>query len=192
MRTPDAITLVQPLPAAADMYKSDHMWVIADGSNRSGKTMAAAIEVAYAILGKHPIKGKYPKTGGNALFVGRDGDHLAKPMAAKLLEPGQFKVIPDEQTGRLRSVRPHPKFPKRLDDYDLAYKEKWQDAPPLIPDCKIANISWNDRGKGIPRVMRLKNGWQILWRSSKGDPPQGDEYNLVWMDEHIVNEMFYV
>ena len=122
----EALALYRPLPKAVAFHESEKQWRIAGGSNRSGKTFVSAVEAARAMTGIDP---KYPKTNGRALFVGRDGDHLAKPMALKLLQPGQFKLIKDEQTRKWRSLMPDPADPTKMNAYDAAYREQWRDAP---------------------------------------------------------------
>ena len=103
-----------------------------------------------------------------------------------------FPIVRDEHTNIWRAVRSSPGDHRVLDPYDAAYREKWKDGPPLIPSRMISRFSMEDRGKGIPRNMSLNTGWKSLWRSSKGDSPQGDHYHLGWIDEQIENEQFYL
>lgn len=128
------------------------------------------------------------------MFLGLNSDHLANPMLTKLMEPGAFSIIRDERTRQWRAVRPYHADPTVLDPYDLAYKEQWRDAPPLVPPrvCNLeTDIAWNDKKRRVPRLMLTKTGWNVLWRSSEGDPEQGTQRNLGWIDEQIQNEQFF-
>lgn len=187
----EAMRLYLPLPAAEAFHASTAKWRVIDGSNRAGKTLAAAAEAVRAWLGCDPHD-KYPKTNGNSLVVGLDGDHIAM-MWKKCAEPGAFSMIRDERTRLWRAVRPDPAVPTQLDPYDDAYREKWREAPPLISPRMISGRpAWDDRAKGIPRYVKFTTGWTSLWRSSEGKSPQGEHYNLGWVDEQITNEQFYL
>jgi len=187
----EALVLFRPLPVGAAFHACSARWRLADGSNRSGKTLSAAVEYARAHLGCDPYD-KFPRYNGNSLVVGLSADHLSQTMWRKLSEPGAFKIIQDEHSGKWRAVRPNPDNPVELDPYDLAYKEKWRDAPPLIPP-HLVEVKYEDFGKREPRLIRFRTtGWRSLWRSAGGsaNPPQGDVYHYGWIDEHIGNELF--
>lgn len=173
-----------PLPHLADFLLSTCPISIAVGSNQSGKTLHALFKFSNVVLGRDST-GQFPQRDGCAIIVGKDGDHLADPIYKKLFRPGEFKLIPDEQTGNLRAVRPDPYDPKHIDPYDLAYQEKWIDAPPLIPDRYVREHAWEHAGKEIPRLSRLATGWEILWRSSNGPPPRGRQIHLALVDEDL-------
>lgn len=186
----ESLRLYRPLPAVVPFHESMATWRVLDGSNRSSKTLSAAVESVRAWLGCDPHD-KYIKRNGKSLVVGLDGDHIAM-MWQKCAEPGPFSLIRDEQTRQWRSVRTDPNNPLVLDPYDTAYCEKWKDAPPLIPPRMIAGrVAWEDRAKGIPRFVRFTTGWNAHWRSSMGKPPQGQHLNHGWFDEHIENGEFY-
>lgn len=185
-RKMEGLALFVPLPHVEPFFKCRAPVRLVDGANQAGKTGHAGAEVAYALTGMDPFK-KYPKRNGKALIVGLDGDHLANPMYTKLFIEGEFQIIRDEHTNKWRSVRPDPNDPKHLDPYDLAYKEKWKDAPPLIPDRLVKKTAWEDTAKRIPRITWMENGWSVLWRSSRGKPPQGVQMNLIWADEELFN-----
>jgi hypothetical protein len=190
-RRMEGLALYCPLPAAIPFHASQAKWRVIDGSNRAGKTLVGAVCSSRAWLGCDPYD-KFVKTNGRGLVIGLDGDHLAQMWAKCSLE-GAFKIIKDEHTGLWRAVRPDPNNHRVLDPYDAAYKEKWKDAPPLIPPRMIlGRIAWEDRAKGIPRLVRFKNGWTVLFRSSEGKSPRGEHYHMGWIDEQISNENFYV
>lgn len=188
-RESEGLALYRALPHGLKFHKCRKLRVLALGANRSGKTEVCGVEFARAMCGCDPFD-KYVRHNGNALCVGLDLDHIAM-MWRKVAQPGAFHIIPDEHTGLLRSVRPDPNDPMHLDPYDEAYREKWREAPPFIPPRMIKQIAWEDRGKGIPRLVTFSTGWRSLWRSSDGKPSQGDHYNVVWFDEHISDINFY-
>ncbi len=185
----EGMALYLPLPMADQFHASKAKWRIGDGSNRASKTMSGAAEANRAWCGVDPYD-KYPPENGNSLVVGLDLDHIAM-MWRKSYDPGAFKIIRDEHTKQWRAVRPDPNNPRNLDPYDLAYSERWRDSPPLLPHRLIKQIAWEDRAKGIPRYVTFVSNWKALFRSSDGKPPQGDAYNLVWLDEEMVNDAFY-
>jgi hypothetical protein len=186
----EGLTLAVPLFSASEFFSSHVFERILDGSNQSSKTFHAALEATRVICNADPYN-KYPKTG-TALFLGLNEDHLGTPMFAKMYRPGEFQVIRDEQTRLWRAVRPDPNDPTHLDPYDLAYKEKWKDAPPLLPERYIkGKIGWHDASKEIPHVIRTTVGWECLWNSSEAKPRQGSLYDYAWFDEHIERESFY-
>jgi len=186
----EGLALFASLVTAIAFHTSPSHMRILLGSNRAGKTVHAVAEFAAAMAGACLAGYKrYPKQG-KAQVVGMDGDHLAAPMLSKLIDEGSFKIIRDEHTRLWRAVRPDVEHPTRLDPYDVAYQEKWRDAPPLLPPRCIREIAWEDVKKRIPRYVRTE-GWESLWRSSKGKPSQGRDFDLLWIDEHIENDQFY-
>lgn len=178
------------LPEAYDFHASMAKIRIAEGSNRSSKTMSGAVEIARAVVGCDPFD-KYPKTG-NVIVVGLKEDNIAM-IWRKLAEPGAFKIIPDEFTHLYRAVRPDPNDPLHLDPYDLAYREKWRDAPPLIPRRLLPEnrIAWTDARNQVPRSARTLTGWRIELRPSGSRPDQGDHYNIAWNDEEMERPDWY-
>ncbi len=182
----EGISMFVPLAYTHEALESTAKWQLWDGSNQSAKTMHVAYKTALLLCGMKPI-GNCPRCGGKALMVGESEDHLADPMWTKLAAPGAFDIIPDEITHEWRSVRPDPNDPNVLDPYDLAYKERWRPAPPLIPPRMIRRIAWEDRGKGCPRIVEFTTGWTLLCRSSGGKPPQGVQLNWNWIDEELTN-----
>jgi hypothetical protein len=185
----EGIRLYRPLPHLEPFHASPAKWRVLDGSNRSSKTMSGAAEAVRAWLGCDPYD-KYVPRNGNALVVGMKLEQVAM-IWHKCAHPGASKIIRDEETRMWRSVRPDPAQPDRLDPYDEAYREKWKDAPPLIPPRMIAGrIAWEERAKGIPSFVRFKTGWKVHFNSSNSKPPQGDHYTFCWVDEEMINAAF--
>lgn len=179
-RKMEGLSLYQALPQADRFHHSQASERIIIGSNRSGKTQAAAAEVAMAATGNHPWI-PYPKGKMRIYCVGFDLDHIKEVMWKKLAREGALKIIPDEFTKQWRCVLPDQ-------PYDAANKEKWRDAAPLLPARFIEDVAWNKKNEDIPEVVWLKNGTVINWYSSKGAPQQGSEIDLAWLDEEIEQE----
>ncbi len=184
------VHMMTPLPHIEPFHACSAVWRILDGSNRSSKSQSAALEASRCFLGVDPHD-KYVRRDGNALIVAKDGDDLGRIW--RTLTESSFKMIRDERTRLWRAVRFDPNDPLHLDPYDVAYQETWKDAPPLIPKHMIVGgkPAWDDSAKGIPRYATFTTGWKALFRSSKGDPPQGDHYHFGWIDEQLMNELFY-
>ncbi len=187
----ESLRLYRALPRALAFHMAMMMIRLLDGANQAGRTLAAMVELARAMTGTDPY-GKYPKENMRILVVGYDGDHLADPMWSKLARPGAFDLIRDERTKLLRSVRPNPENPLELDPYDAAYREKWVEAPPLLPERFIKSIAWEDRAKDIPRLVTTITGTQSLWRSSKSKAVRGRQFHLWLFDEEIENDQYLV
>jgi hypothetical protein len=185
----EGLRLYLPLPKAKLFHKDPSKYRILVGANRSSKTLTASAELAMAFMGCDPYD-KHPKKNGMALVVGLELDEIAM-IWAKMTREGEFKLIPDEHTGELRAVRPNPLDQTRLDPYDFAYREKWTDAPPLIPERSIKSVAWEDKKKGTPRFAEFTSGWRSLWRSSRTIPPRGFHWNFVMLDEEMANPDFY-
>lgn len=175
----ESLRLYEPLPEQARFHDSRAKMRLLRGSNRGGKTLPAAVEVARAVTGQDP-SGKYPKTEGRCFCVGKDLAHIGQVMWRKLGRSGAFKIIRDLQTGAWRAFRP-------WDPEDLEREAEAKRAPPLIPPRFIKEIGWENKREGIPNVVRLHNGWELSFFSSLGKPPQGSDIDLFWLDEEIVD-----
>ena len=153
----------------------------------SAKTSAAAAEVARWCADGDPYD-KYKKGPAKGLAIGLDEAHLADPMARKLFHPGAFKLVRDEHTRLYRFIRPDPNNPRELDPYDEAYREKWIDAPPLLPLRLIAHRpAMRHAAAGVPLLYEFVTGKKLEFRSSIAKPKQGDQNHLGWIDEAIEN-----
>src|SRR5262245_2732952 len=74
-RQAEALKLYVPLPRQFEFHASFVRQRLLRGSNRSGKTLGAAVEVARAVSGTDPYD-KYPKYDGRAFCVGKNLDHV--------------------------------------------------------------------------------------------------------------------
>lgn len=188
-RQKSALRHYRPLPALAPFHASNAKWRLISGSNRSGKTLAGAVELARAVTGTDPY-GKYKPRDGNALVVALDNDQIGM-LWRKLTAPGAFIIVRDKSTGMWRGVRWREDAPNELDGEDAGRVGDWEDAPPLLESKMIKSISWEKSDREIPRTLVTRTGWRVLWRSSRGKPPQGEHYDYAWIDEAIANEQFY-
>lgn len=189
-RRREGLQLYRPLPALVDFHSSNAHWRIVFGSNRGGKTLAACTELARAVTGQDPYE-KYPKTNGRALVVAMDEEHLGNPIWTTLAKPGGFKTMRDPFSREWRSVGWKSEDPKLIDPGDLRLRHVWQDSEPLIPSRMIVDIAWEKKAQGIPRWVKLSTGWEIMFRSGKGDPPRGIQLNVLYFDEEFLNQKFY-
>jgi len=179
----EALRLYEPLSVQSAFHESKAPERVLRGSNRGGKTLPAAVEVARAVTGQDPF-GKYPVRDGRAFLVGKDGRHICQVMYPKLFKARAFKIIRDEATGLWRAFRP-------WEAADAERETEAKAAPPLIPPRYVKEIAWENKREGWPSVVRLINGWEISFFSSLGKPPQGSDLDLVWLDEEIVDQEWY-
>lgn len=179
-RQTEALKLYEPLPHQVAVHQCNSQERLAFGSNQSGKTTCAAVELAYIVTNQHPYL-NFPKSG-DAFVVGRDHAHLAHTILPKLLKPiDSLRKIRDAETGKWRQYRPR-------EDQDR-FKES-QPMGPLIPERMIKNIAWENRGQGIPSCIEMYNGWKITFFTANGKPPQGAVVDYVWLDEEVGDEWY--
>lgn len=171
----EALKLYRPMPHQDEFHRCMASERIVLGGNRGGKSLAVAVEAARAVTGQDPY-GKYPLEGGNLAIVGRNWPHIGLVIYPILFKAGAFRIIRDEKTGEWRSVRAG-------DD-----KRKSKPAPPLIPPRLIKDMAWVQKNAGYLNKVELVNGWTIWCFSSEGDPPQGYQADMIWLDEDLNNE----
>jgi hypothetical protein len=182
-RKVESLRLYEPLPTQLFFHTSAARIRLLRGSNRSGKSLGAAAEVAMAVTGSHRCW-PWPKENGRFFCVGKDLAHVGQVMWRKLGRAGAFKIIRDAATGQWRAYRP-------WDIADLARKTQAKFAPPLIPPRLIKEIGWENKKEGVPSVVRLHNGWELSFFSSLGKPPQGSDIDGCWMDEEIIDREWF-
>lgn len=179
----EALNLYRPLPHIEKFHACRAPERILRGSNRAGKTLGAAVEISRAVTGQDPF-GKYPTENGRCFIVGKDGKHNSETLYRKLFRWGAMKVVPDEETGLWRALRP-------WDPRDADREHEAKLAPPLIPDRMVKETSWENKKESLPNLIRMKNGWEIRFFSSLAKPPQGADIDLAWFDEEICDEEWY-
>ncbi len=176
----ESLRLYEPMPLQEEFHKSLASERIVIGGNRSGKSLCTFIEDARAVTGQDPY-GKYPKENGNLAIIGRNWPHIGLVVYPMLFRAGAFKIIRDEVTKKWRAYRP---------DSDAHRIKEAKEAPPLIPQRFIKEMSWVQKNAGYLNTVELVNGWRIFCFSSEGEPPQGFQADLVHIDEDINNERF--
>lgn len=177
----ETLRFYEPLPIIEGFHADRRDERLLRGSNRAGKTLGAAVEVARAVTGRDP-HGKFPTHDGRAALVGLDGRHCGDVLFRKLFRPGALKMIRDEQTGVWRAYSPAR---------DREREKAAKPAPPLIPWRYVKEIAWEERKRSIPSIIKLRNGWELTFYSSKGSPPNGIDIDLLWIDEEIENEAWW-
>lgn len=180
-RQKEGLRLYEALPVVERFHADTRDERLIRGSNRAGKTLAAAVEVARAVTGTDPYH-KYPKTNGRAAVVAQKLKQVGEVVFRKLFKPGAFRIIRDQYTRRWRAFRP------ATDQHRIA---EARPAGPLIPRRLVVDISWKKKKENIPAMVRLKNGWEINFYSSEGTPPNGIDIDLLWIDEEIENEAWW-
>lgn len=177
----DGLKLYRPMPLQQKFHESHCREKLIRGSNRSGKTTAAAVEFARAVTGQDS---RYPAENGIAYMVGKDGREVANVMYKLLFRAGAFKIIRDEVTNEWRAYNPS-------NIGDLLRVKESKASPPLIPPRLIKTISWENKKENLPKLITLHNGWEIHCFSSNANPPHGTQINLAWFDEEILSPDWY-
>lgn len=183
-----AVNLWEPLPEQLKFHESKAWQKVIFGSNRAGKTAAAALEVASHLSGKHRWNDQFknPPRPIRVIAVGLRSESISEVFWQKLFQPGAFFLIKDEHTGEPRAFRP-------WDENDVARKGEKFPAPALIPSTQIQDIAWADKAKGVWKKVTLVNGNEIVAYTGgvNSNPPQGMDVDIVWFDEEIDNPQFY-
>lgn len=184
MREIEPTNLYEPLPNQIAFHKSPAKERLLRGSNRGGKTLAAAMEIAWIVGNRHPYL-PYPKSG-KIIAVGSSEEHIGNVMWDKLSKPQyNLKRIRDLETGKWRPWKPWiPSDVERIDE-TLSMSE-------LIPPRLIAEEpSWYSKKDGVPRKVKLKTGWEILFFTGGGNPPRGVDVDVAWFDEEVTKNDWY-
>lgn len=179
-----ALNIYRPTPPAERFHASTARIRLISGPNRAGKTTGAMVELVRLFDGCDPYK-KRKDRDLRMYSVGKDEKHLADPMLLKILWPGAFMCITDEETGLLRAVAYDPDNPHQVLPSDLSRQNEWKPAPALLTDRDVT-VRWNKRGMGVPSKLEHKrNGSVWQWFTSKSDPRQGGEVDVFHCDEEV-------
>jgi len=148
--------------------------------HNSGKSVVGGVEVARAATGQDPYE-KYPKENLIIAVIGKDWRHIGLVCYPMLFKCGAIKMIRDEVTNEWRAYRPKT---------DARRSREAKPAQPLIPNrfVKPKGKSWLNRRQGYIQKVELINGTVIHFFSSEGDPPQGFQADLIWIDEDVNDE----
>ncbi len=183
-RINETLAMYVALPAVEPLHASKATWRIVDGANQTSKTTFGAIETARCACWCDPYD-KYRKEAGRIQIVGLTERHLADPLWSKLGKPGAFSRIRDEHTKLWRLVRWRADDPTTLEEFDEAYREKWEDSPPIIPPRLIKRIAWLSKAKEVPAIVTLTNGVTLEFVSSESPERQGTQWMFGWFDEQL-------
>lgn len=166
---------------------------LSGGGNQSGKSTVCAVETASAAL-RMPVRGPDGTPISNFKWstedarrnrplliwcIGLGEDHLADTLYDKLFKPGVFQVVRDPVDGVLRAWRGYD------DPTDALLADKTEPSPPLILDAHVKKWGWNKKTINLLDKVELHNGNVIRFFTSKGDVKQGDQCDLIWIDEDI-------
>lgn len=185
-REHDGLRLYRPLPQQVAAVQTKASEVCVRGGNRSGKSLLCAAIVASAarrepIIGPDdkPLPHNFPTNRPMLIWViGYGEDHIGDTMYRLLFEPGQFKIIKDLKTGRVRAWRP-------WDTTDRARESECLFPGPLIPENLIKDMAWGSKAKKQFEHCQLTNGTIIKAYTSGGHVKMGDPVDLIWVDEDI-------
>jgi len=178
----EALNLYEPTPLQAPFHHCTAAEKIIRGGNRSGKSVASAVECARCVTNQDPFN-KYPKEG-ICYVVGKQGREVGQVLWRMLGRAGAFKIIRDKVTGLWRSYRP-------FDESDLERAKEARPSPPLIPPRLISEIVWENKKENLPKIVRLVTGWEIHFFSGEAAPPQGTTVDFAWFDEEIEHKAWY-
>lgn len=183
-RNREALKLYFPLPNQMAFHQSTAPERMIRGSNQAGKTLAAAVEVAWAATGQHPYL-PYPKGGMEIYLVAKDGKQVGEVWWRKLCLPGPFEMIRDEKTREWRSYQP-------WETSDQDRKSERVPAGPLIPQrFWDGEPIWENKGAMVPRILKLKNGTRIHFFTGNAKPPHGTQIHMAAFDEEIGSQLWY-
>jgi hypothetical protein len=181
-RRQESLRLYEPLPYQEAALRSPAKERLIRGSNQSGKTLTAAVDVAWKATGTHPYKKNFKR---EIYLVAKDEKQIGEVWWKKLCQEGPFEIIRDEKTGEWRAYRP-------WDESDKARREERQPAPPLIPErLWDGPPAWNKQNLGIPRLLKLKNGTRIHFFTGNARPPHGTQITDAYFDEEIGSQLWY-
>lgn len=179
-RNREPLPLYRPLPAAEQFHRSDAYFRLLIGSNRAGKTISAVKEFARAITGTDPYD-KYPRRDGRAYVIGKSLKHIGDTIFTKLFKPGIMKIIQNE-LGEWETFCPWlPHHAER--------RSEARPCGPVIPRRLVAEWSFEKKATGEIDWLLMKSGWEIRFFAAKGNRPQGNDVDLVWLDEEIVDSV---
>ncbi len=182
-RKRDALKLYEPLPAQDAFHACMASERLIRKGNRSGGTVAGAVEFARAALGLDPYN-KFPTNRPLLLYcITYDQDQIGRVFYRYLFKGGAFKIIPDEVSGEWRAYRP------ATDEHRAG---EARPAPPLIPKRYLSEeIGWVNKKERIWSVARIKRGdftCELRAFGSKSSPAQGDPVDGIWVDEDLYDE----
>lgn len=179
----EGLRLYRPMPFQQEFHSSQVAERIIRGSNRAGKSLAAAVETARFLTGQDPF-GRYPVENAIGYIVGKQGREISQVLFPLLFKPGAFRMIRDEVTGDWRTFSPQS-------PQDIARAKEARPAPALVPRRMIKHVAWLDKKNGLPNSVTLTNGTVAHFYSSEAKPTHGSAIDFAWFDEEILDREWY-
>jgi hypothetical protein len=193
-REKEALRVYRPSAQQDPIHRSGAKELLVRGGKRSGKSTSVVIENVSRMTGiqltdanGEPIPLRYaPATPHDPKLywvIGWDVKHIGQTLHRLLFEPGLFRVIRDERTGKWRTYQP-------ADPRDVARFKESEPCGPVIPErlIKPNSWSWENRAANVFESVELINGAKICaFPSSSRNPKMGDKVAGIWIDEDIQN-----
>jgi len=177
-RSISTLNLYKPMERQEKYHACKAKRRIVVGGNRSGKTIAALIELARIATGTDPYD-KFPAENCNIVLVGGNWTHFRLTLVPKLLKSGLFRIIRDKESGEFRAFDPVA---------DAGREQETKPSPPLIPNRFIKKMSWVNKAKMELASIEFHNGSMLYCFSSDGVIPQGFAAHYVLIDEDVEQE----
>jgi hypothetical protein len=189
-----AVNLFRPLEHQEPIFEQPRpKWMLVDGGNRGGKTISlVALTSAFAMDAeitfnngeKHPARMPWQRGRHVDIWVVCiDQDHIGRAIYPHFFKAGEFprfRTIFDKKTKQLRP------FIHGVDDESESFPHE-----PMIPASHIEQFAWDDYAKRIFKSVSIKDPKTgkpmatIRAFTSKGDPPQGNAVDLIFVDEQL-------
>lgn len=191
-REKETLNLYRPTPQQIAVHQSGAFELCVRGGKRSGKSVSVAIEFVSRILGQSvidPDGNPFPlrfrpstkRNPGLYWIIGWAVNHIGQTIHRLLFEPGLFRIIKDQQTGKWRVFQD-------ADPADIERFDESENAPALIPPRMIDAESWSWENKGANQFesVKLIDGTIIrAYPSSSRHAKMGDAVSGIWIDEDV-------
>ena len=191
-RLKKGLSLYRPMNAVVESFHAcEAQTRLVCAGNQAGKTQCVLAEIARMFLGVDPHN-KRRKGHLRILSVGKDEKFIGQVLWKKLWWPGAFEIVPDENSGLWRAVRPDPNDPTEIDPIDTARRKLWMPSPPLLPPESInwKKSAWIKKNAGIPSIITATKEFgesEWMFHASGGYPRNGIELDVFHCSEEIEN-----
>jgi hypothetical protein len=186
-RDNDALSLFRPMETQTPAIKTKASRIAVRGGNRSGKSILGAAMTASVARGRQligpngkPLPALRPTDRPQLIWIiGKGESHIGSTLFRLLFKPGQFPILKDPVTGRLRAAKNNAERVMGMEQGIIA--------PPFIPadDIEEDGLIFKRKGADYFDICKLKNGSRIETYVSNGDVKMGDPVDWIWIDEDI-------